>query len=78
MSLVLCEKSTMTKNPCYFTMISENETEIIAAVCLQCVSEKNIKGMYWDKDFNEKDNKINCHFCKKTIFLRNEEECLKQ
>ena len=64
----------MTKNPCYFVTALKEGIEVITAICVDCQEEKQLVGWYWDKDFNEQDNRIDCHFCKKAIFIREPNE----
>jgi len=64
----------MIKNPCYFVTVPKEKMKVMTAICIDCQKEKQLVGWYWDKDFNEQDNEINCHFCRKSIFIRETNE----
>jgi DNA-directed RNA polymerase subunit RPC12/RpoP len=62
------DSSQNIKLPCFFTVVIKNGKETISAICLECQKSKKNNGLYWDKDFNEEETQINCHYCQKIIY----------
>lgn len=60
----------MIKTPCYFTVVKENDREVISAVCVKCKKEKKLEGWYWNQDFNPEEEEILCRYCSDIILKR--------